>query len=92
MQLIDQRAYSVDMSADGEWLAVGGYSTTASWVYHLDNSSYMLYQTFTHTSGNVEVELSDEALVVVLGVRGAMYEVYIFQNSTWELEDKFYGE
>jgi hypothetical protein len=58
LQTINVKEYSVDLSADGEWLAIGGY-TTNSWVYRLDNSSYVLYQTFTHPNGNTEVDLSD---------------------------------
>jgi hypothetical protein len=33
-QTISRSANSVDLSADGEWLAIGG-SNTRSWLYHL---------------------------------------------------------
>jgi Tol biopolymer transport system component len=36
VQTIYERAFSVDLSADGEWLAIGGYFYSyKSWVYHL---------------------------------------------------------
>ena len=56
-QTISKSANSVDLSADGEWLAIGG-SNTKSWLYHLENSVYVLNRTFTHNQGSTHVELA----------------------------------
>lgn len=89
-QTISRSANSVDLSADGEWLAIGG-SNTRSWLYHLENSVYVLNQTFTHSRGSTHVKLAAEAPVLVLRT-DEMYEVYVLEDSQWKQKQQLYGD